>query len=186
MIGSYHERYLAVNFLKNFTFNMPSIWIYDSSVQVWKYVMRFARWMEVDIDNPAISESGREFMVQQPQQYSHDSAINPVILWLLIITIMILLIMIRKLKLRQLKEIKAGYYLASVLSFVVFCMILRWEPFVSRYMITYLALLSPAIVLVVEWFMRNLREKVKAENGFLCIVGFCILCRSSWHVLLSW
>lgn len=175
LVGSLHEKFLAVNFLKNFTFNMPSVWLYDSSSFIWKYVTRFASLLDIDINNEAISEDGGEFVVYEVQQYSHDRAINPVIVWLLIVTVVMLFIMVRKLRLKQLKGIKAGYYLASVFSFVVFCTILRWEPFVSRYMITYLALLCPAIAVVVEWFMKKLRVTESVESGFLCIIGFCIL-----------
>lgn len=175
LVGSLHEKYLAVNFIKNFTFNMPSIWLYDSSSLIFKYVIRFAGWLDIDINNEVISEDGREFMVYEVQNYSHDRAINPIIVWLLVVTMLMLIIMVRKLRLKQLKGFKAGYYLASVFSFVGFCTILRWEPFVSRYMITYLALLCPAIAVVVEWFIKNLEEAARAENGFLCIIGFCIL-----------
>lgn len=163
-----------MNFLKNFTYNMPSIWIYDSSNQIWKYVIRFARWLNIDINDSAISNY-REFLVQEVQQYNHDSAVDPMIIWLLIATAVMLLIKIRKLKFRQLKGIKTGYYLPSVFSFIIFCIILRWDPWVSRFMLTYLALLCSAIVVVIEWFMNNLREKVKVERGFLCIGGFSIL-----------
>lgn len=174
LIGSLHEKYLIVNFLKNFTFNMPTIWIYDSSFLIWKYVMRFARWLEIDIDNPAISQGGVEFSVPNVRAYHHDTATNPVIVWLLIMSAIMLLVMIRRLRIRQLKTIKAGYYLASVFSFILFCTILKWEHFGSRYMITYLALLCPAIVVVIEWFMKNLWKGAKAEYGLLCIIGFCL------------
>ena len=43
-----------------------------------------------------------------------------------------------------------GYVTAAALSFLAFCTVLRWEPFVGRYMISYLALLCPMISMVLQ------------------------------------
>ena len=174
LIGSFHERYLAVNFLKNFTSNMPSVWLYDSSAFIWKFVVRFAGWVDIDIDDAAITNNEAEFVVRDAQTYSHSSAVNPIILWLLIITVIVLIFMARKIEWKKLKSMKAGYYLASVIGFLVFCTILKWSPWRNRYMIFYLALLSPAIVCVIEWFMRNIKQE-KIELAFGAIVWFCML-----------
>lgn len=172
-IGSFHERYLVVNFLKNFTFNMPSIWLHDSSSLISKCVLWVANWLDIDIDNPAIGSRG--FMVHEAQTYGHDTAVNPIIVWLFIITIVMLLLRCYRLKREQVVSVKAGYYLSSAVGFLAFCMLLRWTPYRSRYMIFYLALLCPAIVLVTEWFTRNLKEGAAIENGLVGIVAFCIL-----------
>ncbi len=174
MIGSLHERYIAVNFLKNFTANMPSVWLYNSSDLIWKYMLRFSRWLGVDINDSAISNAGVEFVVRDIQAYQHDYAVNPMIVWLLIITVIMLLFMIRKIELRKLKSMKAGYYLTSAGAFLIFCAILKWSPWRNRYMIFYLAALCPAIVCVIEWFMRKLKRD-KIEFGFMAIAWFCII-----------
>ena len=175
LIGTWHERYVAVNFLKNFTFNLPCVWLYDSSFWVYKYVIRFARLLNIDVDNPAISEDGREFRVRDPQSYNCDYAVNPVIMWLLLVILVVLVLKIYKLKKKQLFSVRAGYIVSAILSFIAFCTILRWEPFVSRYMISYLALLCPAIVCVlgIELDLPHRSSKrivVKAVIYFLCIV----------------
>lgn len=175
LIGTLHERYVAVNFLKNFTFNLPCVWLYDSSFLVYKYVMRFARHLNIDINNPAIAEDGKEYYVRDPQSYNCDHAVNPVIMWLLLIIIVLLVLRIFKIKRKQLTSVKTGYIVSSILSFVVFNMVLRWEPFISRYMISYLALLCPTIVCVLgkELDMPHRMGKkiaVKSIIYFLCIV----------------
>lgn len=174
LIGSFHERYLAVNFLKNFTSNMPSVWLYDSSAAIWKFVVRFARWVNIDIDDAAITNNEAEFVVRDAQTYAHSSAVNPIIVWLLVITFITLIVMFRKLEWKKLKSIKAGYYLTSVIAFLTFCTILKWSPWRNRYMIFYLALLCPAIVSVIEWSMRNIKQE-KIEVAFAAIVWFCML-----------
>lgn len=175
LIGSLHLRFLAVSFLKNFTFNMPSVWLYDSASLINKFVRKFAVWLDIDINNAVISGSSREFVVHDAQTYGHDTAVNPLIVWLFIITVVMLLMMCYRIKKERLISVKAGYYLSSALAFLVFCTVLKWSPWRSRYMIVYLALLCPAIVLVIEWFMRNLKERSAIENGLVGIVLFCIL-----------
>ena len=173
LIGSWNERYLIVNFFKNFAFNMPTVWIYDSSSFAWKCVVRLAGWLDVDIDSLYISD-GLTFSIPSAQQYSHDSAVNPLILWLLIATIVLVLCMIRKWNIKKLSGVKAGYYISAVASFIALCTVLRWEPFVSRFMILFFALLCPALASTVEWIMGNIKEREKVELGTFCIIGFCV------------
>ncbi len=173
LIGSVHWRYIIVNFVKNFTFNMPAVWLYNSSTIIWKYVMRFSRIIEVDIDDPVISEDGREFQVRDPQDYGNSTAVNPIIVWLLIICIFLFVLCNFR---KHLKEIKNQYFITAALSFMCFCAVLRWEPFVSRYMISYLAVLCPAIAGQLELFFGcmkirtdELEKKFSAILYFLCI-----------------
>ena len=96
-------------------------------------------------------------------------------MWLLLIIIVLLVLRIFKIKRKQLTSVKTGYIVSSILSFAVFTMVLRWEPFISSYMISYLALLCPAIVCVLgkELDMpHRIREKVAVKSiiYFLCIV----------------
>lgn len=175
LIGDPTEKRLLVNCVKNFTFNMPCIWMQNSSEMIWKYVMRLAAFLEIDINNPAISEDGREFMVHAVQTYGCDTAINPVIVWLLLVSFLLLLIKIYRVKKVNYKGIKFGYYISATVSFILFCAVLRWEPFVSRYMLSYLALLCPAIVSVIEWFdIVSKRNKsgimFRAVIYFLCVI----------------
>lgn len=173
LIGDLSKKHLLVNCLKNFTYNMPCIWIYDSGTLIRKCVTRFARLLDIDIDNPAISEDGREFSVHGAQTYGCDTAVNPIIVWLLLLSVLLILIKIRKAKNVNYKGVKFGYYVSATVAFVIFCAVLRWEPFVSRYMIAYLALLCPAIVLVIEWFERESQKSILWAKGiiyFVCVV----------------
>ena len=172
LIGSGHERYIAVNFVKNFTYNMPTVWIYNSTDLVWKYVMRFSRFLGVDIDNPAISEDGREFQVRDPQNYDNSSAVNPILIWLLVICVILFIFYNCR---KKWVGTKNQYFIVAGISFCVFCAVLRWEPFVSRYMISYFAVLCPALAGQLELFFSNCKIwKDKVESNFIAIL--CFLC----------
>lgn len=180
LVGTLHERYIAVNTVKNFTFNMPTVWVYNSSEIIWKYTMRLARVLGVDIDDPAISEDGREFEVRDPQTYGHDSAVNPLVVWLLVICAFLWLFKNRK---RRLSEVRNQYFIVAGISFVFFCAVLRWEPFVSRYMLSYLALLCPAIVGQLEMFFEGKEEKVY-RSELIFVTVFYFLCITEFWGLL--
>lgn len=170
LIGTLHERYVLVNSVKNFTFNMPTVWLYDSQNIIYKYNMKLARWLDVNINDPAISEDGREFEVRESQDYGHDTAVNALIIWLMIICILCWLLKNRK---RHMTEIENQYFFVATISFIVFCAILRWEPFVSRYMLSYLALLCPAIAGQIEIFFDTKNKRIcSIEPMFTTIIYF--------------
>lgn len=174
LIGSLHPRHILVNFVKNFTFNMPVVWLYDSSFIIWKYVMRFARLLEIDIDSPVISEDGREFVVRDAQNYGNSTAVNPLIVWLVIGCAVLFVLKNRK---RHLGELRNQYFITAAFSFLCFCAVLRWEPFVSRYMISYLAILCPAVAGQSEMFLEGRNEgELRKRVGFSAI--FYFLCAS--------
>lgn len=173
LIGSLHPKHILVNAIKNFTFNMPTIWIYNSSEIIYKCVMRFAGFLEIDINNPGISEDGRAFEVRTAQNYGHDNAVNPIMVWLVIGCAICLLLKNRK---KGLAEVKNQYFIVACMSFFVFCTMLRWEPFVSRYMISYFAVLCPAIAGQLDLLFENNDEcshkneiRLTSVLYFLCI-----------------
>ncbi len=170
IIGSLHPNYILVNCMKNFTFNMPTIWLYNSTEMIYKFVMYVARILAVDINNPAIAEFGREFVVVDAQLYTHNSAVNPIIVWLLIASFLGLLLKNRK---RKLTEFRNQYFIVAFVSFIAFCSILVWEPYVSRYMISYFAILCPAIMGQVEMFFCDKDEKgLRGEKLHIIEAGF--------------
>lgn len=168
LIGSLHLKHIVVNFFKNFTFNLPAIWIYDSKDFIYRFVVAIAAFLEIDINNPAIAEDGTAFLVHNVQDYGHDTAVNPILGWLFIVVIFLFLFGKKK---GWLREIKNQYFMVAGASFIVFCCILRWEPFVSRYMISYFAFLCPAVAGQIELFCK---ERKKIEIGLLSIIG--LLC----------
>lgn len=173
LVGTLNPREVLVNCAKNFTFNMPTIWIYDSSTILEEGVTVVADLLNVDIDNPAISEDGKEFGVHNAPEYGHDTAINPVVVWLLVLCVILWGTQNKK---RQLAEMRNAYFIVASVSFVAFCALLRWEPFVSRYMISYLGVLCPAIAGQLEMFFVESKNEKQKSVGIRVIFLICFMC----------
>lgn len=181
LIGTLEPRYVLVNFLKNFTFNMPTIWLYNSTEIILKCVGSFAVLLNVDINNPTISEDGRTFSVHVAQTYGHDTAVCPLIIYLLLGCMLCFLIRNRK---KGLREVRNQYFLISCSAFLTFCAVLRWEPFVSRYMISYFAILCPALLGQAELFLTEKGQGHNSEGMFKAL--FYFLCVTElWGLLYS-
>lgn len=160
LIGSLHPKHILVNLLKNVAFNLPCVWLYQSSHYIYSFVNKIAAWLRIDINSPVISEDGREFSVHQPQTYGCDTAVNPVIVWALLIGVIIFIIFLKDYMKNRENLQKIGYFIVSTGAFLLFCAVLRWEPFVSRYMISYLALLCPAIGIILDMLRKRISESV--------------------------
>ena len=89
LVGTLNPIYLFVNFIKNLAFNMPTVWIYNSGAIIYTVVMGIAALLHVDINNPGISEGGQDYLVYDALKYSHDRAVNPVIIYLLIVCLVL-------------------------------------------------------------------------------------------------
>lgn len=170
LVGTLQPSYLFVNFIKNFTFNFPVALIKDSHDYFGKFARYAAKILNVDLNAESISEGGGEFRLHEAVNYGHDTAINPIVIWLTIFCVLWALCMIRK---TDWKFIANGYLIASVMSFCVFCTVLRWEIFVTRYMVSYLALLCPMIASQIQSHTGEGRSK-PLQDGIIGIV--CFLC----------
>lgn len=151
LVGTLNPLYLFVNFLKNFVYNLPNVYLNDSGYFLTRLVKKVAGILGVELDAPSIAEDGREFFLHTAPDYAHDTAINPVIVILMLVCIVL---WIRKLKKKELgktlKKSLMSYSFVAVVCFLVFCVLLRWEPFVTRYMVSYLALLCPMIAVQLQ------------------------------------
>ena len=170
LIGTLQPSYLIVNFIKNFTFNLPTVLIKDSQVFFAKIAAKAAAILNVDLNAASISEDGREFMLHDAGTYGCDTAINPIIMWLFIICAVWALCMVRR---TGRKCIANSYSAVSAISFCVFCAILRWEPFVTRYMVSYLALLCPMIAAQIQLHTASQKSQ-PFRHGIVGVI--CFLC----------
>lgn len=184
LVGTLAPHYVLMNFIKNYAQNWPNIYLYDSAEWMAKIVSLAAVILRVDINAPSISEDGRAYVMNEAPTYNHDSAINP------IVTILATLCFIRYI-LRRRKNNSAGnsYTLYSMVSFVVFCAVVRWEPYVSRYMLSYLALLCPMIGYQIQMITNEskpgwARQAAVPIIYFLCLTELFSLTRyhqEKWH-----
>lgn len=184
LVGTLRPNYLFVNMLKNLSFNMPTPLLKDGDIIFAKIAVKAAEFLRVELDAQCISEQGREYSLHEAGNYGCDTAVNPIVLWGFLFCVLWTVWRIVK---RQWREAGRGYFLAATLSFLVFCTVLRWEPFVSRYMISYLALLCPMIVCQIQAGTqkergRPLRWGLVGIAGFLCVMELLSLSRYHFNV----
>lgn len=184
LVATVQPSYLFVNFLKNFSFNMPTPLIKDGHEIFAGIAVKAAELLRVNLDDPAISEGGREYGLHEAGNYGCDTATNPVVFWLFIFCMIWLLLRFGR---TQWESCSRGYVTAATLSFLAFCTVLRWEPFVSRYMISYLALLCPLIAAVLQSKTageRNgpLRWGIVGTVSFLCVMEIASLSRYHYDI----
>lgn len=175
LVGTLQPSYLFVNLLKNLSFNLPTPFVRNGHLIFREIAVRAAAFLGVELNAVSISEAGREYVLHEAGTYGCDTAINPTVMWLFLICAFWMLARavfqrIKRNKGTQRERGGKGYFWTATLSFLLFCTILRWEPFVSRYMIAYLALLCPAIA----FCLQRGTEKCGGALRF-CILGIVSL-----------
>lgn len=67
--------------------------------------------------------------------------------------------------------------------FVIFCIVVRWEPYVTRYMLAYLALFCPMI----GWKIQSITGETKMESLQTAVVSIiCFLCITELFSLIRY
>lgn len=173
LVGTSNWRYLIINFLKNFVLNMSTSWIANINNYIENGVRSWASFLNVDIDNISIAGAGRQYFMISPQNYNHDFAVNPVMIYLFVFSLILFVIINRK---KWFEGVSNIFYVVASLSFLSFCMIARWEPYTSRYMMGFFALLCPAIVAQIQkWCVRDDSVRFIRTQSIiylLCIIEF--------------
>lgn len=173
LVGTGNPLYLFINFTKNFVFNLPTNY-WTGSVEFWKKVPRkLAEILGVELDHASISEDGAAFMLHGVN-YGHDTAISPMIVWLLIFCVLVAVLTLRRI---EWKSLYKSYSVTVTAAFLLFCVILRWEPYVGRYMVPFMALLCPMVVLQIQRVLGGFGTKfVKIRYGVIAVlVCMCIV-----------
>lgn len=167
LVGTLNPLYLIVNGLKNYTMNLPNVYV-DFAALIEHGVYWIAYMLGVNIHDHSIAEDGKEFYLHLPATYDHDTAINPTIV--IFATIAVLCLILRKIK-REKYDVADWFSVVAIGAFLFFCVILRWEPFVTRYMLSYLALLCPVVTIWLWKFKdSNKANFVAGMISFICIV----------------
>lgn len=169
LVGTWKPLYVLVNGLKNFTFNLPNIYLYEGDHWIAAIVYRIAGILRVNIDDPSIAEDGRAFFLHPAQTYDPDLAVNPVILLGFLFCLVWGCISFK----RQGKKEGRFYFVVITVVFLLFCCVVRWEPFVSRYMVSYLALLCPMIAYEAQDFEARFKGKIRGAAPYVLLAGMC-------------
>ena len=165
LIGTANPKYLFINFVKNICYTLPTSFIRNSDRYFYELPRKISDLLHVDFNNPSISENGNPYTYSNAHDYRHDTAINPLIVWLFLITAVINIISAIKNK-----KISA-FKVSTALSFIAFMTLVRWEPFETRYELSYLAILCPYIVYSLSQFTQ------KKKNSDIAVISMiCMLC----------
>lgn len=187
LVGTLNPRYLLINGLKNFSFNIPTILVPQSSRWLVAIISRMASLMKVDINASCISEDGRTFRLGAPGDYGHDTAVNALVIVAAIVCF--LWYLYRRFKTGKTKSgvvlepvvlLQQRYTCIVFLMMIIFCMVVRWEPFVSRYMLPYLALLCPMISIQLQDISKNAKAEIWHTA---CAPVICCLCIAQLSML---
>ena len=167
LVGTLNPFYLIVNGLKNYTMNLPNVYVNITGL-IEHGVYWIAYILGVNIHDYSIAEDGKEFYLHLPETYGHDTAINPTIV--IFATIAVVCIILRKIKCRK-YDIADKFSIIVFGAFLFFCVILRWEPFVTRYMLSYLALLCPVVGIWLFKFKDSHRAAfIAGVISLMCVV----------------
>lgn len=172
LVGTTQPAYLLVNMIKNLSFNMPTPFVKNGHEIFAGIAEKAAALLRVELDAESISEKGRAYMLHEAGNYGCDTAVNPTVLWLFLFCVLWAVLGFGR---KKWQGCCRGYFVTAAVSFAVFCMVLRWEPYVSRYMVAYLALLCPAIAAVMQMATaekrgRPFRWGMVGIVSLLCIV----------------
>lgn len=180
LIGTINPLYVLVNGLMNYTMNLPNIFL-DWRGFLEHCVYWIAYILKVDIRSPLIAEDGVAFYLHEAGRYNHDTAINPTVV---IVSTIVLIGVIWKLIKREKLKFQDTYIIVSVGAFLFFCCVVKWEPFVTRYMLSYLALLCPVAGI---WLSEMKKQKYSsALLGILIFISiYELIGLFSYHYSIS-
>ncbi|MCI9325181.1 MAG: hypothetical protein HFJ00_02870 [Lachnospiraceae bacterium] len=162
LTGSWNPRYLFVNFLKNFTFNLAPARSQGIRPEIEKFLYRVSALLHVDLNAPEISEDGRLFEFPEIPALNCDVALNS-FLFIAALCFMIWFLI----RVNKESQLMRGFSIYAISSYLVFCCFLRWEKFINRYMISYFALLAVFIVIQVYDIVKHIKKT------YVCC-GICV------------
>ena len=171
LVRSFDVRYLLVNLIQNIVFNL----IPNDYLNIGDFVTRGVSKIEhLLYTGNEVPKSLQNFALVEFSM-NHDFAINPTIVWLMVVAILCgAIIMIKKCLKRQSgtePKLSWGYATASITSMLLFCSIARWYKFITSYEIGYLALLAPAVMLVFQYVFRHKKYLKYSFVGIIVLTG---------------
>lgn len=165
LVGTLSIKYLFVNWFKNITYNWAfKIGDYSNAEAIKKIVYGLSMILRVNPNDASISEDGLLFSFPRLPAYSCESALN-LLLGIMIFVATIYLII----KNKQIDKLLREYMLYAIFSYNIFCVFLRWEMSVTRYMISYFAILMPVVAGVLVQLIYTRKKTIGYLVGLLVI-----------------
>jgi len=161
LVGTLNPLYLFINFLKNFSMNLIQRLTLNSRAFLESMVYAVASMLKVNADAETISENGGVFDLDHNDPYNpgNDTATNPLVFYCYIIAIIVYVMVVKKRGGSQ-KTLLTRYGRMVFVSTIALFTFLRWEIYVTRYEIAFLASMCPFIATVMsEFFAGNFKNK---------------------------
>ncbi len=181
LVGTLQPNYLFLNFMKNFTYNLGNSVITKSKEYLSDFLYGLADICNVVLDDPTISEDGGAYGFSS-YQYGCDTALNPLVLFLAIFVVIWCIIRIRKQYSKQVQ-----FTLFAMTAYSVFCVFLRWEHYISRYLAAYFALFCPMIAIQLQdlyGVIKNIhiRRIAVAALGVICAINYYLAVENVYKI----
>lgn len=176
LVGTLQPNYLFINFVKNFTYNLGNSVFPKFKEGLSDFLYELADVCRVVLNDASISEDGGAFGFSS-HPYGCDTALNPLILVLAILCVIWCLI-----RLKKQDSVQIQFTFFAMASYIVFCTVLRWEHFISRYLLTYFALLCPLVAIQLQdvySVMKNINIKR------VVLVGFSLICAVNYYLVIE-
>lgn len=168
LVGTLNYRYVFMSLIKNSIYNFGNSLIPNFKNAMKGLMYNIAEIIGVDLNDAAISEFGGEFGFSS-NPYGCDTALNPLIMFLALGAVVLLIFTWKKQAV-----LHRQYSLFVILAYLVFCCFLRWQNFISRYMVGYFALMCPMIVILIQYIMDKMQNTIKRNILFLGILALIL------------
>lgn len=168
-------RIYFISFLKNLIFNFPNGFFGFFSHYITRACGLLISWISIilHVDPNNVWIHLQDFRLNETQRafYHHDTAQNPIVIFMFLLSIAFFGILIWKKR----NILHFGYIVCSFLSIIVFMTLTIYTPFRTRYEICFFAIMIPSIVIIFDEYFKN-KERVKIV--FVSIVCFLMFTES--------
>lgn len=174
LINSLDPRYYFVNCVENFAFNMNNAVAFNEELFL-KIIYKLRLICLGELTPSLLNEF--KFTVD-PMAFNHDTAINPLVTWLTVVSIIVLIvrfiIVLFKKEWRLRLKGKDGYIIFAFASIILFFAIAKWYAFITRYEVGYFAIVIPAVAICLQKVGERFVLCDKA-TGKLCDFGIQLI-----------
>ena len=171
LIGTMVPSYVFVNWLKNILYNFGFNWGSFSNLGIIQTIVRMVSTvLNVEMNHPAIAENGIDFIFPTIPNYSSDAALQNTLMTVMLITVVLMI-----LKRKIIDSERKAFAILSIASFVLFCVILRWETSITRYMIAFFAIMIVGCSIVFDDIHSKGMFPKFVEKTLIVVISLMVL-----------
>lgn len=164
LIGTFDPRYVLLSLVKNSIYNLGNSVIPNFKNGIKIFLYDFAEILRVNLDDASISEFGGGFGYSS-NPYGCDTALNPLIMVLFLGATVLLI-----LTWRGQSILYRHYSVFTIVSYVTLCCCMRWEHFISRYMVGFFTLMCPMVMIFTQYIVDGMKQRAKQGIVFLTVL----------------